>query len=61
MIRVGADGHPYCDGHECGYPVSWDPCDPEDGAEGMWTCLDCGASVYAARPKPPTTEPKEPT
>lgn len=50
MIRQSTTGRYYCDGRECGYPLAWSDCDPEDGADGMWTCLDCGAGMYAAVP-----------
>ncbi|PWJ88443.1 hypothetical protein C8D77_111166 [Mesorhizobium loti] len=50
MIRRGASGKYYCDGRECGYPLAWFACDPEDGADGEWVCLDCGASMFASAP-----------
>lgn len=50
MIRRNPkSGRYYCDGHECGYPLSWVECHPEEGASGIWVCLDCGAGMYASR------------
>lgn len=53
----------YCSGcSDCSrcsgcYPLSWLPCDPkEDGAAGMWRCLDCGDSMYADAPNRNQTE-----
>lgn len=51
MIRRRPNGTYYCDGRECGYPLAWQPLDAEEyGAEGLWTCLDCGHGMYAADP-----------
>ena len=50
MIRKSPSGKYYCDGHECGYPLAWFPCDPEDGAAGEWVCLDCNSSMFASSP-----------
>jgi len=60
MIRRHASGKYYCDGHYCGFPLSWFPCDPEEyGAEGEWVCLDCSASMFAsAPPSPARAEPQ---
>lgn len=60
MIRKSSSGKYFCDGHECGYPLAWFPCDPEDGADGEWVCLDCNASMFAAKPSSaPTTGKSE--
>jgi hypothetical protein len=50
MIERLPNGKYHCRGRECGYPLAWFDCDPEDGSEGMWVCLDCNAGMYAARP-----------
>lgn len=50
MIKIHPNGKHYCDGKYCGFPLSWQECDPEEGADGAWTCLDCGSSMWAARP-----------
>lgn len=51
MIRRRENGSHYCDGRECGFPLSWRDCDPEEGAGGEWVCPDCWASMYAEKPK----------
>jgi hypothetical protein len=51
VIRKRQNGTYHCDGRGCGYPLEWFALDPEEGdAEGEWVCLDCNASMYAARP-----------
>lgn len=50
MIRRGTNGKYHCDGRACGYPLAWFRCDPEDGADGEWVCLDCNASMFASAP-----------
>jgi hypothetical protein len=49
-IRRTTSGKYYCDGSECGYPLAWVRCDPEEGADGEWVCLDCNDSIFAAAP-----------
>jgi hypothetical protein len=52
MIRKHANGSYYCDGKGCGYELSWLDGDPEDcGSDGLWSCPDCGAAVYAEKPR----------
>lgn len=46
MIRRNKAGRPYCDGRECGFPLSWHPPDPVENEPGLWVCLDCNASMY---------------
>lgn len=52
MIRRRQNGSYYCDGRECGYPLFWQDCDPEEGAGGEWICPDCWSSVFAEKPTP---------
>lgn len=59
MIRSRPNGTYYCDGKECGYPLSYMPPDPEDPIFGAEiTCLDCWSSMYIAPLIPQTKEPK---
>ena len=50
MIMRTPTGKYRCDGQYCGFPLAWAECDPEDGADGEWVFLDCGASMFAAAP-----------
>lgn len=53
MIRRRQNGTYYCDGRECGYPLSYLPPDPDEpGSCALVSCPDCWASMNIAPPKP---------
>jgi len=55
-IRRGANGSYYCNGHDCGSTVRWMAGEEDDGADGIWVCPDCNASMYGSKPTAVTSK-----